>query len=260
MQGFQQFPPPVDVTPFPVLIPGLNAAQLADAGTTRISYWEIDEVQSAQLLSQCRIRNTTLTGALAAALLQGTADTIRMTEGDGTRPLKISLSCGADTRKMYSPPMPPHVLSFHVSGVPTYAISFDPQQQTAEDLWALAQKYRQNIASSLQVEYPLAIAGYIGRIWANSLDIAASATPKPMTLSLTNWGALPLQRTYGDRLRLVGLYPAVNLSHSAFPCVIADSVAGKLTLTVLTHSNAIDSAHAELLMRNIEKVLSSMLQ
>jgi hypothetical protein len=265
MTGFQKFPRPTEVTPFPVLTAGLNAVQLADSGTTLIRYLEIGKDESQALLERCREHGTTLTGALGSAILQATADTIgelavetRVAE-DASSAYNVSLSCGADTRKLYTPKLASDVLSYHVSGVPTFAIALTPHHSPPEALWKLAQDYRQTITDCLKVEYPLAIAGYIGKIWANSLDAAASVEAKPMTLSLTNWGALALQESYGE-LRLLNLFPAVNLSHSAFPCVIAQSTAGSLTITVLTHSNIIDPDHAQLLLDNIHKVIRDMLK
>jgi len=259
MQGLQKFPPPSGVQTFPLVAAGLTPSTLVATGTTLIRYTELSRTDSEQLLARCKEMKTTLTGAMGAAILHATAVTIAEIEGDDSqRPYKISLSCGADTRKFYTPSLSRDVLAFHVSGVPTYAVSLLSKIPQPESLWALANGYRENITDSLKHEYPLAIAEYIGKIWSNSLDPAASVIPKPITLSLTNWGALPLQKSYGN-LRLVHLFPAVNLSHLAFPCVITNTVSGKLTITVLTHSTAINPEHNELLIKNIQQVLSKML-
>jgi hypothetical protein len=93
--------------------------------------------------------------------MQATADIIDENTTAKSCSYKVSLSCGADTRKLYSTPIIADMLSFHISGVPTFERSLPAgekrslpagEKRGSEDLWGLAKDYRANIADSLKVE------------------------------------------------------------------------------------------------------------
>ena len=107
-------------------------------------------------------------------------------------------------------------------------------------------------------------------IWGAALNREAKATPKPFTASLTNWGNLPFQAVYGAAggapggqgqgqvLRLLGVEPAVNMAHTTYPIVIASTVLGKLTLSLVTVHQVIPESTADRLLARIQSLLVSM--
>lgn len=166
--------PPKPVDAFPRSWPGsaggapLNAVQLAATSTTRMQRFDLDAAATQRLVRVCRQHGTTVTGALGAAIMRATADQMAGSSGgasvsgssDAQQPpmRTIGLACGADVRKLYAPPMPPSVLAYHVSGVPTFieALSVQPQPQPpaqaqAEALWPLAARFRTHLATTSAV-------------------------------------------------------------------------------------------------------------
>ena len=258
MSGFQKFPPPGKVDAFPVRRKDLNASQLVEAGGTYKQHFDLAGADTMALLKRCKEARTTLTGALAAVLLQAAADVIST---DEKHTPTISLSCGADTRKYYTPPIAADILAYHVAGVPMFARPLLPMnvEKSSQTMWSIAREFRGNIEECLAVEYPLAVAGFMGKLWAAYLDCTAVPTPKPMTLSLTNWGVMPLQTQYGS-VRLLRMHPASNMSHMALPCVITSSTAGCLTVTILTHDTVIDHEDARRLLLRIRELIAFLIQ
>jgi len=258
MSGFKKFPPPDNVDAFPVTRKGMNASQLVEAGGTYKQHFDLPVTDTTALLKRCKEARTTLTGALAAVLLQAAADVIST---DDKHMPNVSLSCGADTRKYYTPPIAADILAYHVAGVPMFARSLTPMnvEKSSQTMWSIAREFRGNIEECLAVEYPLAVAGFMGKLWAAYLDETAVPTPKPMTLSLTNWGVMPLQAHYGS-MRLLRMHPATNMSHMAVPCVITSSTAGCLTVTILTHDAVIDHEDARRLLLRIRELIAFLIQ
>lgn len=277
-QSLGSFPPPQNVINFPEENKFTkNSVQLADTNTTRVQSFEIDAETTQALLQSARNAHTTLTGVISAAGMQATADVIAVLEPPSTHELKIAIACGADTRKLYNQPIPSSILGYHVSGVPTFAhtLTPDPAYTAAaiEDttgnpspaiqaqMWETAVSMRAQIQTSLAGRYPLAIAGYIGFIWGSYLDPNAKPTPKPFTLSLTNWGQTPFHAEYGSgssSLRLLAVRPAVNMAYTTYPILIASTASGKLTISLLTVPGVIPEVHASMLLARIKTLLLTL--
>jgi hypothetical protein len=175
--------PPKPVDAFPRSWPGsangapLNAVQLAAISTTRMQRFDLDAETTQRLVRVCRARGTTVTGALGAAIMRATADQMNVGGGGGggdngssgsggdedtdAHKHTIGLACGADVRKLYAPPMPPSVLAYHVSGVPTFveAMSVRPAKghdrsgggAVVDALWPLAARFRTHLATTSAV-------------------------------------------------------------------------------------------------------------
>jgi hypothetical protein len=69
--------------------------------------------QSQELLSRCRARGVTVNSIIAAAMHYAVGAELLLTEAS---PVTSCLTCCADTRRFYSPPLTPEVLGYHVSG------------------------------------------------------------------------------------------------------------------------------------------------
>ena len=268
MAGLQAFPPPDKVTPFPRKRFDQNAAQLSESGATFSQRFVLSKEQLDLLKRWCKERNCTVTGALAAAIMQAAADVIgggsassSSSSGSSTSSSSIVLSCAADTRKLYTAPLSSAYLSCHVSGVARYATEL--QESKAEGIATLAAAFRRHIEACLQVEYPLTISGMVGKVWLGYVNRTAPAPPPIMTVSLTNWGLLPLKQLYNPlgltHLRLLHSFPAVNTSHVGTPAVLVTSAADMLTLTLSTHSEAIDKSDADKLLKAIHHYVLSVL-
>ena len=104
--------------------------ELAQVASTRVHYGGLTRDLTAALREACRAHGTTVTGAVAAAIMRATAVVIRDAGESGAAGLEgginIGLSCAADTRKLYKPQLPPYVVSYHVSGTGTYGRLIDP--------------------------------------------------------------------------------------------------------------------------------------
>jgi hypothetical protein len=268
-------PPPQPVARFPATAPGAtpprNAYHLAAASTTRALRTRLD---AGALLAACRARGTTVTGALGACIIRGTADAIGAATaacGGSSRrgPLHVALACGADTRKLYTPPLGGGVLGYHVAGVPIFAADVAPDAgvpAAADDVartWALAAAFRAHIAAGVDAAVPLRMAPMVSGMWAAALDYTAPAGGPPLTTSITNWGASPLAPTYGATtgaaaaavdaraLRLLDAFPLVNMSHSAFPVWLTTTAAGQLSLSLLTSRGLYTRGESEALLGRV---------
>ena len=176
MAGLMKFPRPTNVGVFPVSRSDLNAWQLSEFGSTYKEYVTLTAEESNLLLQQCRKAGTTITGALGAVMLQAAADVIGSVNSDSTSsPITVSLSCAADTRKLYSPPMGIDVIAYHVAGVPIFARDLTPNDLpgASSQLWETAIQFKRTIEEAIAVEYPLATAGFMGQVWSSYLDKTA---------------------------------------------------------------------------------------
>lgn len=149
---------------FPSRFPESNARQLVeiDGSTTRRQEIQLSASQFTILLTKCRERKTTVTGALLAALAQASADTVSRPKGiDGrslSDTLRVAVSCAVDTRRLYAEPIQSSELAYHVSGVPAFtadvsALTTDVAKH--EFLWEQAVASRQKIEEALALGTPL---------------------------------------------------------------------------------------------------------
>lgn len=271
MAGFKQFPQPTNVKLFPSDSSTMNSFRLADTGSTRVQRVTFSAAESQRLLEACRSARTTITGALAAAILRASATVIRDFAVPMSSPAKdsssddsasqLAMSCGIDTRKLYDAPVGESVLSYHVSGLPLFLKSFEGvlNASTAE-LWIMASEYKKTITDAIACEYPLALSGFIGKIWAANLDEDAPPVPKRLSASLTNWGALPFTLgEYSPSIKLLAALPVVNNSNMVVPNFIASSVSNELSVTLLTHVPCVSSHHADALLAEFRKCLAAMI-
>jgi hypothetical protein len=115
---------------FPSLNPTATTYQLAQTAHVDVIHVDVPVGEFAALKSLCKRHHTTVTGAVTAAILQGcavvlpqcsTSDAVGINTADGS--VLVSIACGADTRKLYRPPLPGDALCYHVSGVATWAHS-----------------------------------------------------------------------------------------------------------------------------------------
>lgn len=284
----QKFPQPDsrEVAQFTWARASFNAWKMAETCTTRVLRFELTSLDCDRLRMKCRQAKTTITGALGASIMQSCADLIskakeesdynehynnnNMEDGHGSnreireevRSFLISLACGASTRHLYPSPIPPHVLSYHMSRLPHF---FMPMERGASKidvnaLWGIAKKYRDHIDSAISANFPLAISDMIGKAWTEEfLDKQIGSSKKPFTTSLINWGVSSLQDKYGDDLIVKTCYPLANMSHVAYPIFIVSSASSKLTVTLLTNKECVDSTSSHALLNRTKGLLYSII-
>jgi hypothetical protein len=82
----------------------------------QVQFGDISAAALSILRSRCRDHGTTVTGALSACIFRSLAGVIGTSGGDAVpSTLPLSAVMWADTRRMYTPPMPASQLAYHVS-------------------------------------------------------------------------------------------------------------------------------------------------
>lgn len=157
MDGLSAFTRPEDVDVIPTDQPQLNGMGLSAICSTRVGVHTLSVSQSTALIQACRARGTTVSAVLGAAFMHALADTVAgaagsaaclaptpADEADGTslnatsRALTISLSCAADTRRLYRPPLDSTCLAYHASGLAPFPAQLIPGHDAAAGVWTLS--------------------------------------------------------------------------------------------------------------------------
>jgi hypothetical protein len=157
MDGLSAFTRPEDVDVIPTDQPQLNGMGLSAICSTRVGVHTLSVSQSTALIQACRAHGTTVSAVLGAAFMHALADTIAGAAGsaaclaptpadkaDGTSPnatsraLTISLSCAADTRRLYRPPLDSTCLAYHASGLAPFPAQLIPGHDAAARVWTLS--------------------------------------------------------------------------------------------------------------------------
>jgi hypothetical protein len=253
MEGLKRFPSPKpeEVAVFPMIESQSNSFQLAQISTTRVQRIVFSDGESLRLVELCRKAESSISSVLGSVIMTATAQII-----SGDR-VTVGLSSGADTRKYYSPSLSDSNLCYHVSGVPTFAISIIPANV---DVWKLAAEYRSHVVDAIAHEYPLAISGFIGKLWSALLDKNALQARKSLSCSLTSWGVTHIQSHYGSNIHVTGVLPFLSMSYTNYPVFVAHTSANKLSLSLLTSRKAIAESDSIKLIQCVKSLLLMLIK
>lgn len=217
---------------------GITPQNISSKCSTVLHYITLSKEESSNLVKACRSQRTTVTGALGAALVDATAECLK-----GDEP--IVLATAVDLRKLYTPPMSPSLLSYHVSATKMFACPVVPNRSTKQ-LWEVARDLRALIVESLKVGLPLTIAGLISSQY-NQPPVLEHG----ISITLSNWGVLPFVQSYGQ-WTLSAVQPAANLNYISQPGILVSTANGCITVSVLAPAPIISPTDLEALASRYE--------
>lgn len=191
---------------------------------TAAFYGILDKGKTSKLIEKCRQEGATVTSAVLSAIFSATASLVPTDQHDGTL-MKVSL--GADTRRRCQPPIPNHVLGYHVSSVAPFSIATSQVPAANDGLWRLARTINDHMKASVDAGHVLACGLILSRVFEMTLGrVNMSQVP---TYGVSSWGVLPFVEQYGP-WALTNMIPFVNLIRAPLPFTTIQTVNGILTL------------------------------
>lgn len=208
---------------------------------SRLIHHQLGADESDALARRCRERGVTIHGALAAAVLQGAADSLRAA---GKDPGALVCSSPVNLRPYLQPRIGDEIGCF-VSAVLTPL-----PVRAGEDPWALAHRAKAAVSAAIER------GEHLAAVHMQSLLRAATASPHrfswaaeelfPAAVAVANIGRLDIPDTYGPfRLEAVEGGVAVNVISGTSLCLCARSFAGRLSLTFVGAEPLLSRARAE---------------
>lgn len=187
-------------------------------------YGILNKEMTSKLIDKCRQQGSTVTSAVLSAIFSATASFVPTNQHSETM-MKFSL--GADTRRRCHPPVPNHLLGYHVSSVAPFSIVTSQISTTNDGLWQLAKKINNHMKASVDAGHVLACGLILSQVFEKTLEgMNISQVP---TYGVSSWGVLPFVEHYGP-WRLVNMTPFVNLIRSPLPFSTIQTVNGILTV------------------------------
>lgn len=201
-----------------------------------------------KIVNNCRQNETTVNGAICAAMLMAVTDHIRNIRNQ--KYLKITASCriGADVRKLVNPKIEPEQLGFIVSSlISLHRISYN------HDFWDLAkevtQQVKQKIASREILFNLLVLAENFNSI-VNSPDKLVN------TVDVTNVGKVQIRDNYGKfQLEEIN-FIASNRMISRSMMVAVTTFKQQMVLNFATSEPSVSQLTRETLANNVVKYLT----
>jgi hypothetical protein len=228
-----------------------NGYLLGQQSSSRIERVVLTGADTQLVTRACKAASITVTSALAASILRALVSVA----GHGGQPdALVALACGADTRKLCTPPLERTTLSYHVSGVPTFACTV----AETSDMHATAARYGRHLSVSLDSQFPLALSAFTANTWASTLDPAAKRPSSLPTALLTNWGRTDIAQRYGE-MRVTCMFPLVSLGHTSFPVFMCSASAEKLVLSCITNKVLHQEEAARALLHHTQHNLRSLM-
>ena len=234
-----------DILKFPEQLPGYDMAA-GDIRKIKIIPFSISPETSTTLLAACRDNDTTIHGALGAALLFALSD-----EFEEVKPRYLGINSLVDLRSGLEGGLTEQDLGLYISTVTTVH-----QLDEQPDFWRLAREIPHhlkavmnsgdaNIVNSVYPETPLYTPDKGG---AKRLQkVVALAPPSSMLTNIGRIDVLPL----GNDLRISALSFAVSPPIQHPICMTAASYDGQICCNVLYDQNKLKSPQAKRIAENI---------
>jgi len=214
------------------------------------TYKDFTPEESARLLQACRENGTSVTAAVAIAMLDAMADVSNTLENT-ISPRNFVTQIAADLRRHYSQPIDKEHLFYHAACTAPMKL-YTMGNLSSSEMWEEARVGRKHVIESSKRGDAKGAAQLLGSILGFEEYIP------PCTATLTSWGKLPIQATYGP-WTLGAHRPCVNTCNSKLVMVICTTVQNKTNLAFVANSNVSNDKVLELVkMRTYEKLLTMM--
>lgn len=185
--------------------------------TCNVIYRQIEPALTTSLIEQCRAENTTIQGALCAAMLLAVANNMKISE---VKNLSFTCRSMVDLRRRLSPVIGDEDLGGLASAVATFHTITD-----SSDFWQLAREVKQAIEQSLNRGEMFNIMTMFKVMFHDLLvePNQSSLTKKaPLTIEVTNGGKIDIPVNYGPlELEEISFMPSQGIFGGVFFAAVA---------------------------------------
>lgn len=172
----------------------IDSNTLLNDRCVRIIHCALSPEETASLVARCRKEDTTVHGALCAALLKAVADQIYSMRSD-TKPLTIGCMSAVDLRRFLNPPIGEEVGLYFSMAITAHSVKKDVK------FWNLARDARKAVHQSIEDGEPLVFLSLLDRFLAKEAKpedlISLTSKIYPSAMLVTNLGRVTTPERYG---------------------------------------------------------------
>ncbi len=172
----------------------IDSSTLLNDRRVRIIHCALSPEETASLVARCRKEDTTVHGALCAALLKAIADQIYRMHSD-TKPLTIGCMSTVDLRRFLNPPIGEEVGLYFSMAITAHRVKKDIR------FWDLARDTKKTVHQSVENGEPLVFLSLLDRFLSKDAKpedlISLTSKIYPSTMLVTNLGRVTIPERYG---------------------------------------------------------------